>query len=288
MHKTAILRIYILALLAATVLVAACGGKAEKADSDSKHGLSTDEMRLPGDKTVYGLACDGCTDTVVVLLPNDGSDPIRYNVIEATRRGRVLGSLKVGDWIGVVLNKKDSTVADMVIDLDQLKGIWCYIVMPKLKDSGNMTAQEQANVLRSMPDSVKNTYFIPREYGFWMKRQWSCQSVGYVKEQSSLEEESPVVYPELGYFTAWHIWNGKLVITRGTPAMDKAGELTVANEINDTCNIDYLQGDSLVLSSDGVARSYYRKASINDLNKRAKAIAEAQAKKALEETTAAN
>lgn len=272
------------ALLAA--VMASCGGGGTSTGVSGK-GPSTDELRLPGDKTVYGLACDGCTDSVVLLLPNDGNDPIRYNVIAASRRGKIMGQLKVGDWIGVVVNEQDSTVADMVIDLDQLKGIWCYIVMPKLKDYASMSERMQNRVLRDMPDSVKETYLIPREYGFWMKRQWQCQSVGYIKEQTSLEEESPVVYPPLGYFTAWHIWNGKLVITSATPQLSKDNKLTVTNPVNDTCTIDYFMGDSLVLSSGGVSRSYYRKNNIEDINKQAKAIAEAQAKKAFRDATSA-
>ncbi len=279
-----------LALIALTLAIAAaCGGKSEtNFILDSKNGPSTDELKLKGDKTVYGLACDGCNDSVVVLLPNDGSDPVRYNVIEATRRGKIMGQLKIGDWIGVVLNPADSTVADLVIDLDQLKGIWCYIVMPKLKDYDTMSERLQKRIMRDMPDSIKKTYLIPREYGFWMKRQWACQSVGYVRQQSSLEAESPVVYPPLGYFTAWHIWNGKLVITRGTPKFTKDNKIEVTDPVNDTCDIDYLKGDSLVLSSDGASRSYYRKSSLDDVNKQANAIAEIQAKKALQETTAAH
>ena len=45
--------------------------------------------------------------------------------------------------------------------------------------------------------------------------------------------------------------------------------------------------DSLVLTSGGVTRSYYRKNNIEDLNKKAKAIASMQAKKALKEATTA-
>lgn len=37
-----------------------------------------------GDKAIYGLACMGCSDTAVVLLPNGGGDPIRYNILDAT------------------------------------------------------------------------------------------------------------------------------------------------------------------------------------------------------------
>jgi serine phosphatase RsbU (regulator of sigma subunit) len=61
--------------------------------------------------------------------------------------------------------------------------------------------------------------------------------------------------------------------------------VTLTNPVNDTCSIDYLDEDSLVLSSDGITRSYYRKNDVNDLNKKAKAIATMRNKQALKEAT---
>ncbi len=245
------------------------------------------DQPLKGDSTIYGLACEGCSDTVVVLLPGDGSDPVTYNIIKANRQHRVLGRIKTGDWIAVVLNKKNRHEADIVIDLDQLKGIWCYIVMPQLRDHDSMTPQEQARVIREMPDSLKDIYFVPREYGFWLKRQWEATSVGYVQESSTLADESPVVYPPLGWFIAWHIWNGKFVMTSGKPKYTGKDNTVVGYQsvAFDTCTIDYLDDDSLVLSDRDGSRSYYRKDNINDINKRAKAIAEMRSKQALKETT---
>lgn len=275
-------------LLVTLFIGASCGDKKDnKKDPTKAHGRDT--TLLAGDETIYGLACEGCTDSAVVLLPEDGSDPITYNTLRANKRHRILGKLKVGDWIGVVLNKKDSTVADMVVDLDELMGIWCYIVMPRPKGYENMSDAEQRAIIESLPDSVKTTYIIPREYGFWMKRQWVCQSVGYVRDKSSLEDESPVVYQPLGYFTAWHLWNGKLVITSGKPDWSKgANKIEVSNLQYDTCDIDYLMNDSLVLSDRDGSRSYYRKNDINEVNKKAKAIAELLSRKALKETTSSN
>ena len=242
---------------------------------------------MKGDSTIYGLACEGCSDTVVVLLPNDGSDPVTYNILKASRQHRVLGRIKTGDWIGVVLNKTNKHEADIVIDLDQLKGIWCYIVMPQLRGHEKMTKQEQAQAMRLMSDSLKNMYFIPREYGFWLKRQWEATSVGYVQESSTLAEESPVVYPPLGWFIAWHIWNGKFVMISGKPKYSGKDNTVVGYESvsYDTCSIDYLDDDSLVLTDREASRSYYRKNDINDVNRRAKAIAAMRSQKALEQTT---
>lgn len=239
---------------------------------------------LTGDKTVYGLACEGCNDTVIVLLPTDNSDPVTYNILDATRAGNIRGKVSIGDRLALVLDPNDKKKATLVIDLEDLMGIWCYIVMPKLKDFTNMSNREQARKLAAMPDSLKQTYYIPREYGFWVKQNWMAQSVGYIREDPSVADESPVVYPALGYFTAWHIWNGKFIIVSGTPKEDSKGNMTVVNLHNDTCDIAYLDGDSLVLSSDGASRSYYKKKNIGEVNKKAKKIADQLSKKALEQT----
>lgn len=239
---------------------------------------------MKGDKTVYGLACEGCNDTVIVLLPLDNSDPVTYNILDATRAGNIRGKVSIGDRLALVLDPNDKKKATLVIDMEDLMGIWCYIVMPKLKDFTNMSNREQARKLAAMPDSLKQTYYIPREYGFWVKQNWMAQSVGYIREDPSVADESPVVYPALGYFTAWHIWNGKFIIVSGTPKEDSKGNMTVVNLHNDTCDIAYLDGDSLVLSSDGASRSYYKKKNIGEVNKKAKEIADQLSKKALEQT----
>jgi len=267
------MRFKLFAIISAILLsVTACSNKDNK-KSDPMSGHTNDEMKMTGDKTVYGLACEGCNDSTILLLPNDGSDPIKYDIIDAHNKKRVLGSIHVGDWIGVVLNKSDKHVADEVVNLDELKGIWCYVVMPKMRNYENMSKKLQKRIMKDMPDSVKQTYLVPREYGFWLRRQWTAQSVGYVSSQSSLEDESPVVYPQLGYFTSWHIWNGRLVVVSATPVFNKNNTITTINPKNDTCNIDYLGNDSLVLSDRDGARSYYRKKDIKDVNVKAKKIA---------------
>lgn len=272
----------IIFIVSIMVVVFSSCGDTTKEETPSKEGKMNDELKLEGDKTIYGLACEGCSDSTIVLLPNDGSDPVSYDIIDATQKRKVLGKPKVGDWIGIVLNPEDSTVADMVINLDELKGTWCYVVMPKMRDYDKLSPKLQKRLMRDMPDSVKKTYLIPREYGFSLKRQWTAQSVGYVKENTL--EESPVVYPKLGYFTAWHIWNGKLVMTSGTPDLSsKSKEITIMNIRQDTCDIDYLDDDSLVLSSDGESRSYYRNSDVKNINKKAKEIIARRKQKSLED-----
>ncbi len=267
-------------------LFGACSS--DKATKDDSGIQMESQLKITGDNTIYGLACEGCNDSTILLLPNDGSDPVKYDIIDATHNHMVRGKIKTGDWIGLIANKKDKHVADFVIDLDQLRGIWCYIVMPKMRDYDKMSKRLQARMMANMSDSLKETFLIPREYGFWLKRQWQAQSVGYVRESSTLTEESPVVYPKLGYYVAWGIWNGKIIIARGTPEFSESGQVKVTNMVNDTCDVDYLDADSLVLSSDGESRSYYRKNDINDVNKRANAIAAMRSKEALKQATENN
>lgn len=273
-------------LLAALFLVLALGACKESTLQQAKrNGQSNDELRLTGDSTVYGLACEGCTDSVIYLLPNDGSDPVKYNIVDATRNRRVLGKIKTGDWIGLVVNKQDRHVADMAVNLDQLKGIWCYIVMPKMRDFDKMSKRLQDRMLNEMSDSLKETFLVPREYGFWLKRQWEAASIGYVREASTLADESPVTYPPLGYFVNWYIWNGYFVMVSGKPKYDDENKVTGYDNVTyDTCSIDYLDEDSLVLSDRDGSRSYYRKDNIQDVNKKAQAIANMRTKAALEKT----
>ena len=277
-------KLSVIAALLAIASLAACNNKGTQKQQTAGNNQP---KRLQGDRSVYGLACEGCNDSVIVLLPEDGSDPISYNCILAKRNQKVQGKTKIGDWICVVPNAKDKRVADLAVDLDDLKGIWCYVVMPKLKDAETMSHSAQARAIAEMPDSIKETYMIPREYGFYLKRQWECQSVGYVGTQNSFEDESPVVYPPLSYFTGWRIWNGKLITLSATPITEKDGSgltiIGVKNERRDTCDIDYLMGDSLVLSSDGASRSYYRKRSLDEVNIKARAIAARLSEKARKE-----
>lgn len=242
------------------------------------------EQKLPGDRTIYGLTCEGSTDSVLILLPDGGGDPISYNILEARRNGRILGTPNTGDWTGVVPAEGQKGVAELVVDLDELKGIWCYIVMPKLRSADADDAQAQTQALRALPDSIRRLYVIPREYGFAMMQHWVARSVGYMQENTLLEKDNPVVYPKLGYFTGWRIWNGQLIVMSGTPRMEN-DSLVITDRRNDTCRIDFLMGDSLVLSSEGATRSYYRKADMREVNKKAKQIAEMLQQQALEQAT---
>lgn len=157
--------------LAATTLAACHRGKKPPRMDNSKLAISLSKP-AKGDRAIYGLACLGCSDTALVLLPNGGGDPVRYNILDATRNHQVFGDIEVGDWVCVMPceEKDEKNRADMVIDLDQLKATWTYPVMPKLRDVSHLSKRQQARILANMPDSIVETYMVPRQYGFTLKR----------------------------------------------------------------------------------------------------------------------
>ena len=55
-----------------------------------------------GDSAIYGLACEGTNDSAVVLLPNQGGDPIKYRIVWAMNNHQVFGTPSIGDWICVI------------------------------------------------------------------------------------------------------------------------------------------------------------------------------------------
>lgn len=249
--------IYGIIALAAMMAVFACGGRKGEAPLEDKTALQT---MLKGDSTIYGLVCDGCTDSVLVFLPSDDSDPVKYDIIDATQGHKVFGHLKVGDWVAIMVDPEDSTVADLVVDLDQLKGTWCYQVMPQLRDIASMSKRMQKRMLREMPDSMKQALLAPREYGFTLKHQFSAMPVGFRGMRgSALDEESPVVYPEVPRYEEWHIWNGRLILSRDTRSLGDTtaikGRSTMAH---DTATLVMMTQDTLVLKFADRAQGYYR------------------------------
>lgn len=226
------------------------------------------------DKAVYGLACMGCTDTTVVLLPNAGGDPIKYNIFDAYRKHQVFGNIEVGDWICVIPchDKEEPNGADMVIDLDKLKATWTYQVMPHLRDVSHLSKRQQARILANMPDSIVETYMVPREYGFTLKRMSEARSVGYVMQNSSVEDDSPVEYPKVPIYTEWHAYNGKLILVKGR--YEFGGVVFNQKTTRDTLSFVYMKDDSLALrDSKGYIQGYHRKKDEQSANAAARAAA---------------
>ena len=277
-------------LLTVTLLTtfAACGDKKEKQPNEEPEkaiGLNT---KVEGDSTLYGLACDGCTDSVLVFLPETGGDPITFDIIEARKKQHVIGRPKVGDWTCVIVNGTNKNVADLVINLDELKGDWVNIETPVLRKT--ITAEslpELGEERMAEIDSILKADMKPVEIGFSLKRAYVAQAIGqqYGRNQSS---DSPIIYPTPKRYTEWHIYNGHLVLTEGgsniannngnnngnhdndhdsnhnssSSSSNNGGSQQTHHRPlhNDTVDILFLMKDTLCIRySDGTEKGFYRK-----------------------------
>ena len=145
------------ATFAGILTMVSCGKKNEPV---ANIGTLIDvSKQIVGDSMIYGLACEGTSDSNIVVYPFNGGDPIKYSCIDAHKRHRIIGHPEIGDWVGLVLDKEDTTVATMVVNLDQLKGTWTYTVMPTFKDfkhlSKRMQKKMESTLIEQMPDSER-------------------------------------------------------------------------------------------------------------------------------------
>lgn len=233
-------------LLLAIVLATACGQKTKTEESNEAISL---HKNLPGDSTHYGLACDGCTDSIIVFLPYTDNDPDTFDIIEAMKQQRIYGRPHIGDELAVVLNPENKREALMVINLNQLHGQWCRMVMPTLRPTiGGQPA-------RQMPDSLRKKFMVPREYGLRMKTDHTAFSMGGMRRQTTTDDMSPVEYPTVKHYTEWHIMNGRLILKADTiPGLTDQPEPD-----SDTADIVMLRPDTLVLRFGDEQVGFYRK-----------------------------
>lgn len=242
---------FVLMLLTITF---SCGNKAVEDDKTSDSILL--KVKDNGDSTLYGLACDGCTDSVLIFLSFDGGDPVTFDILNASRNKRVIGHPEAGDWVGVVLNKDDRKKADLVIDLDQLKGTWVYMAVPKPRE--RKVKEMNVYVDQRRQDSILKAYMVPEEQGFALKRNSVAAPVGYVFARNN-DEECPVVYPEVKFYTDWGIFNGRLVLSG--KRMNASSEMKSRGDtlVSDTAEFIFMMKDSLQLRFKDGVRCYYRK-----------------------------
>ncbi|MCR4854430.1 MAG: hypothetical protein K5893_12670 [Prevotella sp.] len=241
-------------IIVAAILSVACSHDNKQMPEEQKTvGTSTS---IKGDSTIYGLACYGCTDTVLIFLPGKGGDPVTYNILQATKNHLVIGKPKVGDWVAIIKNGKDSTKADMVIDLDQLKGTWVSQVMPTLRERIAQNFDDPEGKARE--DSMLKRLMKPIEMGFALKQHYKAQAVGR-RHVSEVGEESPVIYPTPRNYSEWHVINGRLVLTAlpENPTKGKKKEGSMLE--NDTAEFILMTPDSLRLRFKSGERGFYRK-----------------------------
>ena len=236
-----------LATVIAILLAVACSsrdGKSQQADNIEIPTFIT------GDSVVFGLACDGCTDTILVVLRNIYGNPDTFNILEATRSHQIFGMPRIGDRIAL-LTDSDSTVARMAIDIDQLRGQWCFLATPTLRKRAGITEQMRQQFLQQMPDSVRDSLFAPREMGFMLKGDGTARSIGWRFEA----DEGPAEYPQVKHYGQWRLHNGRLILTE--MGLDSLGNRTILD--HDTASLVMLRRDTLVLRFNNEEKGYYRK-----------------------------
>lgn len=242
----------ILSILTAALLMISCGSEQPKTVSNP--AVYNDIQKLPGDSTLYGLACEGCTDSLLIYLPFTGGDPDTLNILNARVNHRVFGRPDIGDEVAVVLSADDKAIADLVINISRLKGEWCYMVSPRLRPRAGAAADSIVQLPPDFPDSLRKKWFQPREYGVELLKDNTARPIG-IQQQERQKQQAPVIYPTAKRYRQWHIFNGHLLLSE--TRRDTLGNVSVIS--TDTTDIVLLRRDSLCLRFADGERGYYRK-----------------------------
>lgn len=246
--------LFLLSLTA--VLATACLHKHQPAPQERRAEPISTQKNAPGDSTRYGLACDGCTDSILVFLPYSGGDPDTFDIIDAHQHHRIYGHPHIGDELAVIVNPEDTAEALKVFNMEELRGSWCYMVMPTFRNIENMPNRMRRRMLANIPDSLRRQWLKPREYMLRLKRDHSAMHYGAWTGQRTSDDMTPVEYPSVRHYTEWRLFNGRLILKADTiSGFTKEGDLPVS----DTVDIELLRADSLVLRFPDATQSYYRK-----------------------------
>lgn len=247
-------------LFIAMLVMIACGKR------ERKHTIKpTQKTELKvKDGMVYGLACEDCNDTFLIMIPSEGlgGKPVKFNILRAFKNKRVIGKPSVGDWCAVLINKKDNSLADMVVNLDMLKGKWAHLVMPTEKE--NARKMIKLDDVNANVDSILQQYMIPVERGFQLMRHSKAVSIGVSPLGSTVEEENNYVeYPSASQYASWRVAYGQLILSEADSIIDP-NDPTLTHLIpnknceHDTVDLIMLQKDSLQIGYKGSISSYYR------------------------------
>ena len=232
--------------------MAACGSKQPKDGNKPGNAISMHE-NMPGDSAVYGLACDGCTDSILVFLPYSGGDPDTFDIISAYQAHRILGRPHIGDAVAVMVNPENRNEALSVINMGTLEGQWCYMVNPTLRTIDGK--------IPPLPDSILKKIMIPAEYSLKLKADNTAQTMGY--RRNTTRTQSLAVYPDIHRYTEWRLFNGHLILHADTIAgFTQEGD----KPITDTAEIVMLRRDSLILRIGDKEQSFYRKRNKDNTN----------------------
>ena len=259
----------ILCLLPVAALMLACSKTAKQQEEETTTLINTMSYVAEGDSMIYGLACDGCNDTLLVLLPDSGGDPVNYSIIEARRQHKVFGRPSIGDKMAVLVNPENPGEVLMSINLEQVKGTWYYEQLPEARHripvNEKEATQEISKERRARFDSMIQTYMVPREYIYTLKRDFTVKTEGGPPRTSSLDASTPVVYPPMKRYTEWHIHNGHIIFTYG--GIGIAGRDTIELK-NDTAEFIRLRRDTMVLQFADHVQAFKLKPDTTETNAR--------------------
>ncbi len=252
----------LLILLPFLLVFIACAKKSELQETTDEQPRfkNYEESKTDKNNMVYGLACDDCTDSILVFLPDSGGDPVKFYIFDAWSEGKVFGRPEVGDRMALLLGPKDSLVVIgkdslrrvlLSVNMEKVKGTWYYEEMPELqlniptRNADEMGKEERAK-LQQIRDSFINAEMVPREYVYTLKRDYTVRPEGGPPRTSSLDRKKPVVYPPLKRYREWHLHNGKIIFSynvRDTLNTDS----TVWVNKNDTAEFVLLRRDTMAL-----------------------------------------
>ena len=245
-------------LFSLVLLLAACGHSGNNNGDEQTSGDSLNQepiaLQLEGDSTIYGLACEGSNDSIIVILRSIDSDPDTIDILEARINRRVFGRPEIGDQVAITMNAEKNAVADIVINIDRLKGEWCYQVMPRLRRRVGATADSAVQLPPDFPDSLRRKWFQPREYGFELRRDNTVRPIG-VQRNEAERQPGPVEYPTLKRYRQWHVYNGHILLSE--TRRDSLGHQQVIS--TDTADILFLRRDTLQLRFANREQGYYRR-----------------------------
>lgn len=92
---------------------------------NSPASLATDSVNVcfnDSDTVYFGYAGMECSDSILdFIVP--GQDPVKYNIIEARKRGNITGAFVNGDRIAIQLSR-DGKEVEFALDLSSLIGSW--------------------------------------------------------------------------------------------------------------------------------------------------------------------
>ena len=236
----------------------ACGREQEAVSDLVK--VQTKDYLAKGDSMLYGLACDGCNDSVIVLLPDSGGDPVTYSILNARRNHKVFGHPSVGDKMAVLVDPENPGELLTAVNLEQLLGTWVYKQLPEMRRTGDSLRRD--SILRQLSpedraryDSILDSLRVPIDYGYTLKRDYSVSVVGGPPRRTSLDVQTPLEYPPIMRYKEWHVHNGRLVFSYGGMKIENM-EGADSELRHDTAELVVLRRDTMALRFAGRVQGF--------------------------------